>query len=91
MSLNEKRNIMTDYRKDFLNFEDKVWLNSASEGPLSIVSGEALKESIVWKSLSYILTNDKFIEVQTDLKQSIDHLLNINPKEERKEASNGER
>jgi hypothetical protein len=37
---------MTDYRKDFLNFEEEVWLNTVNEGPLPIVSGEVLKESI---------------------------------------------
>jgi len=64
-----------------MDFEDKIWLNAASEGPLPIVSGDALKESIVWKSLPYQLDIPKFVSVPVKLKDTIARFINVNRKD----------
>jgi len=68
---------MKDYSKDFEDFKERIWMNAASEGPLPKVSAEALKESIVWKSLPYLLNNEKFVNVPLDLKKSVGQLLGV--------------
>lgn len=70
--------MLKNYKEDFASFNQKVWLNAASEGPLSLKAGEALKESIEWKSRPYLLDNDKFIRVPKELKTSIAQLINVN-------------
>ncbi|MBP9854024.1 MAG: aminotransferase class V-fold PLP-dependent enzyme [Candidatus Omnitrophica bacterium] len=68
---------MTEYKKDFFNFEDVIWLNAASEGPLPLVAAEALKEAIQWKSAVHLLDIPRFIKVPLELKKNIAQLLNV--------------
>ena len=72
---------MSPYKDDFCPFENKVWLNAASEGPLPKISAEALGEAIVWKSLPYQLDDEKFVSVQVQLKESIGRLIGVNPRD----------
>lgn len=72
---------MSDYQKDFMDFTGKAWLNAASEGPLPLKSAEALKESIVWKSLPYLLDLPKFTSVPMELKKSVGRLIHVDPKD----------
>jgi len=72
---------MKDYRKDFMDFGEKIWLNAASEGPLPRVSAEALNEAVIWKSLPYQLTNQRFVSSQIELKRSIAKLITVNEKD----------
>lgn len=66
-----------NYTKDFMDSGGRIWLNAASEGPLPIKAAEALKQSIVWKSLPYQLDLDKFARVPKELKNSLGKLLNV--------------
>ena len=67
------------YAKDFGPFENTIWLNSASEGPVSKVSIAALHEAISWKINPAYLTHQRFAEVPTKLKNAIGRLINVNP------------
>src|SRR3989338_3206855 len=67
----------TDYRKDFASFEGNIWLNTASEGALPLVSARALEEAVEWKSKPYLLTIPKFVAAQKELKESIGRLINV--------------
>src|SRR3989338_9279670 len=69
------------YQKDFCDFEGKLWLNAASEGPLPKISAECLQEAVHWKSRPYLLDNDKFIQIPMGLKQSIGKLINVNSRD----------
>jgi cysteine desulfurase/selenocysteine lyase len=70
-----------DFKKDFLDFEGKIWLNAASEGPLPKVSIAALEESIVWKAKPYLLDNLKFATIPRSLKESIAKLIHVDSKD----------
>jgi len=72
---------MSNYQKDFVSFEGKIWLNAASEGPLPIAAAQSLKESIEWKSKPYLLNNEKFASVPKGLKQSIARLIGVNERD----------
>jgi cysteine desulfurase / selenocysteine lyase len=72
---------MHEYRKDFEAFMGHIWLNAASEGPLPKPSAKALQEAIRWKSLPYELTNERFLNTQTDLKSSIARLIRLEAKD----------
>ena len=62
---------------DFVFGEGKIWLNAASEGPLPKIASEALQDAIRWKSRPFQLTNEKFISVPLDLKESIGRLIGV--------------
>jgi len=66
-----------EYKNDFMPFEGRVWLNSASEGPLPRVSLEALQEAARWKALPYNLTLAKFREVPAGLKKAAARLFQV--------------
>ncbi len=70
-----------DFKKDFADFDGKIWLNAASEGPLPLVAAKALQEAMEWKSRPFKLDNEKFISVPRDLKESIGRLLAVEPKD----------
>ncbi|MCB9771720.1 MAG: aminotransferase class V-fold PLP-dependent enzyme [Candidatus Omnitrophica bacterium] len=66
------------YAKDFGPFENTIWLNSASEGPVSKVSVDALQEATSWKVNPAYLTHQRFAEVPAKLKNAIGRLINAN-------------
>ena len=68
---------MNNYKKDFASFDDKIWLNAASEGPLPLVAAKALQEAAEWKSKPYLLDNQRFVSTQKELKESIGRLINV--------------
>jgi len=65
------------FYKDFGPFDGKVWLNSASEGPLPRVAVEALHEAVEWKIKPHLLTNEKFADVPRNLKKILGRLINV--------------
>lgn len=72
---------MPSYFKDFADFNNRIWLNAASEGPLPLVAAQALRQAVEWKSRPYELTIPKFIAVPFQLKQVLGRLINV-PAEE---------
>lgn len=68
---------MKTYENDFGPFEDRIWLNTASEGPLPKVAVEALKEAVEWKIKPFYLTHRRFQEVPLKLKAVIARLLHV--------------
>lgn len=68
---------MSDFSQHFQSFDQNIWLNAASEGPLPIIADQALQEVIVWKSKPYLLTLSRFVETQVKLKIAIAKLLNV--------------
>lgn len=71
----------TSFHSDFADFGNHCWFNTASEGPLPVVSAQALQEAIGWKSKVYQLDLEKFQRVPHDLKQSIAKLINVSERD----------
>ena len=69
---------MKQYSADFSSFEQKIWLNAASEGPLPIAAQKELSEAMEWKSKPYELTLARFSSVPRELKKSIARLIEVN-------------
>jgi selenocysteine lyase/cysteine desulfurase len=69
------------YQEDFTSFEDKIWLNAASEGPLPQVAVNALEEAVRWKTRPYLLTHEKFTLAYKELKESLGKLLNVSSRD----------
>lgn len=66
-----------NYQNDFGPFDGRIWLNTASEGPLPKVAVEALREATEWKIKPFYLTNRRFQETPAQLKSAIGRLLNV--------------
>jgi cysteine desulfurase/selenocysteine lyase len=69
---------MRNYRQDFADFKDKIWLNAASEGPLPKVAALSLNTVVEWKSLPYQLDLQRFAITQKSLKEVLGRLINVN-------------
>lgn len=72
---------MHDYKKDFFDFNDVIWLNAASEGPLPNAAAEALKQAVYWKSAVHLLDIPKFVKVPVDLKSSLAELMHVDSRD----------
>lgn len=72
---------MRNYRQDFSDFKDKIWLNAASEGPLPKVAALALNTVVEWKSLPYQLDHQRFLLTQKSLKDVIGRLIRVDPQD----------
>lgn len=72
---------MLNCQDDFGPFDGKIWLNTASEGPLPKIALPALQEVVAWKLKPYDLTNRRFREAPQNLKSALGKLLNVNSDE----------
>lgn len=68
---------MLNCHRDFGPFDGKIWLNTASEGPLPHAAVKALDEAIDWKLKPFYLTAPKFTSVPYHLKKTIGRLINV--------------
>lgn len=68
---------MRNYRQDFADFQDKIWLNAAAQGPLPKVAALSLNTVVEWKSLPYQLDLQRFAVTQKSLKEVIGRLMNV--------------
>jgi len=72
---------LISYKDDFQSFDGHIWLNTASEGPLPLVSARALTEAVEWKSKPYLLDYDKFARIPKELKISIGKIIGASPRD----------
>jgi cysteine desulfurase/selenocysteine lyase len=69
-------------REDFGQFDGRVWLNCAHQGPLPGVAVTELLEAVEWKvAPHHLTTSDKFLAVPQRLRTALGRLLNV-PAEE---------
>src|SRR3989338_8417926 len=72
---------MKNVANDFGPFDGRIWLNTASEGPLPKPAVQALQEAVEWKTKPYQLTHRRFQEVPRRLKAAIGRLLSVSPED----------
>ncbi|UCF29805.1 MAG: aminotransferase class V-fold PLP-dependent enzyme [bacterium] len=66
---------MVDYWKDFGPFHGRIWLDSASEGPLPRIAAERAAEAITWKVSPHLMTADLFGRIPRRLRHVLGRLI----------------
>jgi len=63
------------FRQAFGDFEGRVWLNCAHQGPLPLAAAAAAQRAIEWKVSPARLTSERFAEVPRRLRQLLGELI----------------
>jgi selenocysteine lyase/cysteine desulfurase len=66
-----------DLRRHFGDFDGRVWLNCAHQGPLPHCAADAVAEAAAWKTSPHLLTQERFDEVPARLKRSLGRLIGV--------------
>lgn len=71
----------TDWRKDFHEFEDAVYLNLAGQAPIPRVSAKALEKAAQWKKLPHQMSDEVFFALPKHVRELLAQLLGGAPEE----------
>ena len=68
-----------DYRKQFAEFDDVIYLDAATQGPLPLAAANAAKQALEWKKLPHRLTEEIYFELPDRVRSSIAKLIGAAP------------
>jgi selenocysteine lyase/cysteine desulfurase len=72
---------MPDYRAEFYDFEDWVYLDAASQGPMPRASVKAVQEALELKKFPQRLTNDFYFDLPDEVRRLLAQLMGAKPEE----------
>jgi selenocysteine lyase/cysteine desulfurase len=70
-----------DYRNEFADFGDVVYLNNAYQGPFPLASVRAAEDALQWKTHPYRLTEGVHFNLPDRVREKIGHLIGADPDE----------
>jgi len=68
-----------DYRKEFAEFDDVIYLDTATQGPLPLAAANAAKQALEMKKFPYRLTEEIYFELPDRVRASIAKLIGADP------------
>ena len=68
-----------DYRKEFAEFGDVIYLNAAGQGPLPLASARAAQQAIGWKRLPFQIPDSLYFELPDRVRTGIAKLIHADP------------
>jgi len=66
---------MQNFADGFSDFDGRIWLNCAHQGPLPLAAAEEAREAIEWKLAPYKLTTERFTNVPRRLREVLGQLI----------------
>ena len=67
--------VAMDYRKEFAEFDDVIYLDTATQGPLPLAAANAAKQALEMKKFPYRLTEEIYFELPDRVRASIAKLI----------------
>ena len=68
-----------DYRKEFADFDDVIYLDAATQGPMPIAAANAAKQALEWKKLPYRVPDGLYFELPDRVRASVAKLIGARP------------
>src|ERR1700723_2609275 len=68
-----------DYRKEFADFDDVIYLDWATQGPLPIAAANAAKQALEWKKLPHRVPDGIYFELPDRVRASVAKLIGADP------------
>ncbi len=68
-----------DYRKEFAEFDDVIYLDTATQGPMPLAAANAAKQALEWKKLPHRLADGIYFELPDRVRGSIAKLIGADP------------
>lgn len=75
------KSMKPDWRSDFFEFDDAVYLNLAGQAPIPRVSAKALEKAAHWKKLPHQIDDEVFFAMPNRVRQLLAQLLGGAPEE----------
>jgi cysteine desulfurase/selenocysteine lyase len=72
---------MTDWRKEWFEFEDVVYLNAAAQGPLPRVSLHAAAQALDWKKFPHTMPESVYFDLPNRIRTSLAKLIGAGAEE----------
>jgi len=72
---------MADYRAEFYDFEDWIYLDAANQGPMPRASVKAVQEALELKKFPQRLTNDFYFDFPDEVRRLLAELIGAKPQE----------
>jgi cysteine desulfurase/selenocysteine lyase len=72
---------MTDWRKEWFEFEDAVYLNAAAQGPLPRAAIRAATQALEWKKFPHTLPDSAYFELPNRIRTLLAKLIGGRPEE----------
>jgi len=69
------------FRDAFGDFDNRVWLDCAHQGPLPLAAAAAARQAIDWKLSPRHLTSERFANVPRRLRELLGRLVGVHPDE----------
>src|ERR1700681_4995605 len=66
---------MTDWRKEWFEFEDATYLNAAAQGPLPRVALHAASQAVEWKKFPHTIPEDVYFDLPNRIRTSLATLI----------------
>jgi cysteine desulfurase / selenocysteine lyase len=68
-----------DYRKEFADFDDVIYLDTATQGPMPIAAANAAKQALEWKKLPHRVPDGIYFELPDRVRASVAKLIGADP------------
>jgi selenocysteine lyase/cysteine desulfurase len=81
LSITQKIAPQTDWRAEFFELDDVVYLNAAGQGPLPRVAIRAAQAALEWKKLPHRLPDDSYFGLPDRIRERIGRLIGGEPDE----------
>ncbi len=72
---------MTDWRKEWFEIEDAVYLNAAAQGPLPRAAIRATQQALEWKKFPHHIPESEYFELPGRVRASLARLIGAQPEE----------
>ena len=68
-----------DYRKEFAEFDDAIYLNTATQGPMPIASANAAKQALEMKKLPHRIADNVYFDLPDRVRALLAKLIHADP------------
>ena len=77
--MNPATQLATDYRKEFADFGDVIYLNVSYQGPLPLAAVRAAEEALKWKMLPFNIPDGLHFDLPDRVREKIARIIGAQP------------
>jgi selenocysteine lyase/cysteine desulfurase len=77
--MNPATQLATDYRKEFADFGDVIYLNVSYQGPLPLTAVRAAEEALQWKMLPFNIPDGLHFDLPDRVREKIARIIGAQP------------
>ena len=79
--MNPATQLAIDYRKEFADFGDVIYLNVSYQGPLPLTAVRAAEEALKWKMLPFNIPDGLHFDLPDRVREKIARIIGAQPED----------